>query len=184
MITIQIDPQLVALIPDLKRKPFTFVRLLLVLQRNGSTSAKDGIQKTHSLLQWRLTIQGGCFFSEHLWTRQEPELSTVRRQHFPQVSVNLYSGKDWMTDRLDQWSQEAVWGKTSHSSPYWILCWMRHFTKLLLIGDEEIKLSIALFLPTTSFYRLYLSKPPAVQSRLSRSWEGDAFWLASPTTTA
>ncbi len=35
-------------------------------------------------------------------------------QHFPQVSINLYSGNDWTTDRLDQWSQEArIQGKTS-----------------------------------------------------------------------
>lgn len=40
-------------------------------------------------------------------SRQErdPHFSELVKAEFPSVSINLYSGKDWIADRLDKWVQ-------------------------------------------------------------------------------
>ncbi len=49
--------------------------------------------------------RAGFFFRNSVIKTEARNFIDWVNQHFPQVSINLYSGKDWMTDRLDQWSQ-------------------------------------------------------------------------------
>ncbi len=74
------------------------------------------------MARWGLD-QGEQVLFEHPLDKMEARnFIDWANQHFPQVSISTLCGKDWMTDRLDQWSQKEarITGKTSRS-PYWIL---------------------------------------------------------------
>lgn len=85
------------------------------------------------------------------------------KKYFPTISVNLYSGMDWLVATADQWvkSEATITGET----PY--VCQLEEFVKkapsvhkLLLIGDEAEIVSCFAFLQEQSFLEtsFYLSK--------------------------
>ena len=119
----QIDPQLAALIPDLKREEIPFVLASARSPKGMAPIAKElGIEDCPMACYNGALIQKGeqVLFEHPLDKNEARQFIDWANQHFPQVSINLYSGKDWMTDHLDQWSQEEarITGeKPHHSSP-------------------------------------------------------------------
>lgn len=46
---------------------------------------------------------------EHSLDKKEiQQLLELVSQHFPAISINLYSGKDWFAEHFDKWVQEEV----------------------------------------------------------------------------
>ena len=107
----QIDPQLAALIPDLKRETIPFVLGFCSLSKRMASIAQElGIEDSPMACYNGALIQKGeQVLLEHPLDKTEArQFINWANQHFPQVSINLYSGKDWMTDHLDQWSREEA----------------------------------------------------------------------------
>ena len=160
----QIDPQLASLIPDLKREKIPFVLASARSPKGMAPIAKElGIEDCPMACYNGALIQKGeqVLFEHPLNKNEARQFINWVNQHFPQVSINLYSGKDWMTDHLDQWSQEEarITGEKPIILPLLdpLLDATKPLHKLLLIGEaEEIQ---ALYraistddLPSTAFY--------------------------------
>ena len=160
----QIDPQLASLIPDLKREKIPFVLASARSPKGMAPIAKElGIEDCPMACYNGALIQKGeqVLFEHPLDKIEARQFIDWANQHFPQVSINLYSGKDWMTDHLDQWSQEEarITGEKPIILPllHPLLDATKPLHKLLLIGEaEEIQ---ALYraistddFPSTAFY--------------------------------
>jgi len=160
----QIDPELAALIPDLKREEIPFVLASARSPKGMAPIAKElGIEDCPMACYNGALIQKGeqVLFEHPLDKNEARQFIDWANQHFPQVSINLYSGKDWMTDHLDQWSREEarITGEKPLILPLLdpLLDMTKPLHKLLLIGDaEEIQ---ALYraisaddFPSTAFY--------------------------------
>ena len=107
----QIDPELAALIPDLKREEIPFVLASARSPKGMAPIAKElGIEDCPmACYNGGLDSKGEQVLFEHPLDKNEArQFIDWANQHFPQVSINLYSGKDWMTDHLDQWSREEA----------------------------------------------------------------------------
>ena len=140
----QIDPQLAALIPDLKREEIPFVLASARSPKGMAPIAKElGIEDCPMACYNGALIQKGeqVLFEHPLNKTEARNFINWANQHFPQVSINLYSGKDWMTDHLDQWSQEEarITGEKPLILPLLdpLLDTTTPLHKLLLIGEAE-----------------------------------------------
>ena len=138
----QIDPQLASLIPDLKREKIPFVLASARSPKGMAPIAKElGIEDCPMACYNGALIQKGeqVLFEHPLDKIEARQFIDWANQHFPQVSINLYSGKDWMTDHLDQWSQEEarITGEKPIILPLLdpLLDATKPLHKLLLIGE-------------------------------------------------
>ena len=140
----QIDSDLLTLIPDLKREEIPFVLASARSPKGMAPIAKElGIEDSPMACYNGALIQTGeqVLFEHPLDKMEARNFIDWANQHFPQVSINLYSGEDWMTDRLDQWSQEEarITGENPLILPLSdsLLDPTKPLHKLLLIGEPE-----------------------------------------------
>jgi len=140
----QIDSDLLTLIPDLKREEIPFVLASARSPKGMAPIAKElGIEDCPMACYNGALIQKGeqVLFEHPLDKNEARQFIDWANQHFPQVSINLYSGKDWMTDHLDQWSREEarITGEKPLILPLLdpLLDMTKPLHKLLLIGDAE-----------------------------------------------
>ena len=86
------------------------------------------------------------------------------KAEFPSVAINLYSGKDWIADRLDQWVQieAAITGEQPMIQNVLVpvLNAQMHVHKLLLIDQAPVIQKLHDYLQTLDFPKtaFYLSK--------------------------
>ena len=125
----QIDPQLAALIPDLKREEIPFVLASARSPKGMAPIARElGIEECPMACYNGALIQKGeqVLFEHPLDKTEARNFIDWANQHFPQVSINLYSGKDWMTALTNGVKRRpGLQEKNLSFSPYWILCWIR-----------------------------------------------------------
>ena len=92
----QIDPQLAALIPDLKRETIPFVLASARSPKGMAPIARElGIEDCPMACYNGALIQKGeqVLFEHPLDKTEARNFIDWANQHFPQVSINLYSGK-------------------------------------------------------------------------------------------
>ena len=163
----RIDPQLAALIPDLKREAIPFVLASARSPKGMAPIAKElGIEDFPMACYNGALIQKGeqVLFEHPLNKNEARQFINWVREQFPPVSINLYSGKDWMTDRLDQWSQEEarITGEEPLILPLSdpLLDPTKPLHKLLLIGEPEEIQDLYRAIATNDFpsTAFYLSK--------------------------
>ena len=127
----QIDPELAALIPDLKREEIPFVLASARSPKGMAPIAKElGIEDCPMACYNGALIQKGeqVLFEHPLDKNEARQFIDWANQHFPQVSINLYSGK-----RLDDRSSRPMEPRGGPDYrrknllffPYWILCRIR-----------------------------------------------------------
>ena len=126
----QIDPQLASLIPDLKREKIPFVLASARSPKGMAPIAKElGIEDCPMACYNGALIQKGeqVLFEHPLDKIEARQFIDWANQHFPQVSINLYSGKDWMTIISTNGAKRrpGLQEKNLSFFPYCILYWMR-----------------------------------------------------------
>ena len=127
----QIGPRVGSIDPGFKARNHSLVLASARSPKGMAPIAKElGIEDCPMACYNGALIQKGeqVLFEHPLDKIEARQFIDWANQHFPQVSINLYSGKDWMTDHLDQWSQEGgpdYPGEKPLILPYWILCWIR-----------------------------------------------------------
>lgn len=161
----QVDPDLVQLMPQLKEQAILFVLASARSPRGMAPIAEQlGLsQLPLAAYNGALILQGDQVLFQHpLPSEDTSRLLTFLQQHFPTVSINLYSGADWLTDQLDEWSQleASITGETP------ILCekptdlTSHPIHKLLLIDQADTIQQLYQQLQTMDFPQtaFYLSK--------------------------
>lgn len=104
----QVDPKLIDLIPQLKQRNIPFV-----LASARSPLGMQPIAETLGLgdnplacYNGALVVKGDDIIIQHPVDKAEIQtLLDYLFTDFPTVSVNIYSGQDWITDKMDIWSQ-------------------------------------------------------------------------------
>ena len=104
----QVDEQLIEVMPELEKANIPFVL--------ASARSPLGMQPiAHKLglhdnpiacYNGALVLEGDRTIIQHPVDKAEiQELLSYLSTDYPSVSVNIYSGKDWITNELDKWSQ-------------------------------------------------------------------------------
>lgn len=167
----QVDPKLKDVIPQLNREKFPFV-----LASARSPLGMEPIARELGLGDNPLACYNGALIIkgdpqayetiiEHPLDKEEIRtfLELVKAE-FPSVAINLYSGKDWIADRLDKWVQieAAITGEqpTIQDVIVPVLDAQMPIHKLLLIDQAPIIQKLHDYLQTLDFPKtaFYLSK--------------------------
>ena len=167
----QVDEQLIEVMPELEKANIPFVL--------ASARSPLGMQPiAHKLglhdnpiacYNGALVLEGDRTIIQHPVDKAEiQELLNYLSTDYPSVSVNIYSGKDWITNELDKWSQ--LEGSITGESP--IIKELQDTVsdseppihKLLLIDEPEViqdlhQKLLSMDFPQTAFY---LSKDNAL----------------------
>ena len=104
----QVDEQLIKVMPELEKAKIPFVlasaRSPLGMQ---PIAHKLGLPENPiACYNGALVLEGNRTIIEHPVDKTEiQELLSYLSTDYPSVSVNIYSGKDWITNQLDKWSQ-------------------------------------------------------------------------------
>ncbi|GBD69793.1 hypothetical protein GCM10025853_24910 [Tetragenococcus halophilus subsp. halophilus DSM 20339] len=103
--------------------------------------------------------------NEHLVEQEEAKLVLNGiKKYFPQVSINLYSGKQWLTDKWDKWVdiEASITNETpkEHNLQTLLLEENVSIHKLLLVEEAEIIQELYEFLQSLElkYSSFYLSK--------------------------
>ena len=167
----QVDPELKDIIPLLNREQIPFV-----LASARSPLGMEPIARELGLGDNPLACYNGALvikgdpqayetIIEHPLDMKEIRtfLELVKAE-FPSVSINLYSGKDWVADRLDKWVQieAAITGEqpTIQNVLMPVLDVLIPIHKLLLIDEAPVIQKLHDYLQTLDFSKtaFYLSK--------------------------
>ena len=167
----QVDPKLKDMIPLLSREKIPFV-----LASARSPLGMEPIARDLGLGDNPLACYNGALvikgdpqayetIIEHPLDKEEIRtfLELVKTE-FPSVSINLYSGKDWIADRLDKWVQieAAITGEqpTIQDVLMPVLDAQMPVQKLLLIDQAPVIQKLHDYLQTLDFPKtaFYLSK--------------------------
>ena len=167
----QVDPELKDIIPLLNREQIPFV-----LASARSPLGMEPIARELGLGDNPLTCYNGALvikgdpqayetIIEHPLDKKEIRtfLELVKSE-FPSVSINLYSGKDWIADRLDKWVQieAAITGEQPviQNILLPVLDVLIPIHKLLLIDEAPVIQKLHDYLQTLDFAKtaFYLSK--------------------------
>ena len=167
----QVDPKFKDMIPLLNREKIPFV-----LASARSPLGMEPIARELELGDNPLACYNGALvikgdpqayetIIEHPLDKKEIRtfLELVKAE-FPSVSINLYSGKDWIADRLDKWVQieAAITGEQSMIQNVLVpvLNAQMHVHKLLLIDQAPVIQKLHDYLQTLDFPKtaFYLSK--------------------------
>ena len=167
----QVDPELKDIIPLLKQEQIPFV-----LASARSPLGMEPIAHELGLGDNPLACYNGALvikgdpqayetIIEHPLDKKEIRtfLELVKAE-FPTVSINLYSGKDWIADRLDKWVQieAAITGEqpTIQNVLMPVLDVLIPIHKLLLIDEAPVIQKLHDYLQTLDFSKtaFYLSK--------------------------
>ena len=167
----QVDPELKDIIPLLNREQIPFV-----LASARSPLGMEPIARELGLGDNPLTCYNGALvikgdpqayetIIEHPLDKKEIRtfLELVKAE-FPSVSINLYSGKDWIADRLDKWVQieAAITGEQPviQNILLPVLDALIPIHKLLLIDEAPVIQKLHDYLQTLDFSKtaFYLSK--------------------------
>ena len=160
----QVDEQLIEVMPELEKANIPFVL--------ASARSPLGMQPiAHKLglhdnpiacYNGALVLEGDRTIIQHPVDKSEiQELLSYLSTDYPSVSVNIYSGKDWITNELDKWSQ--LEGSITGESP--IIKELQDTVsdseppihKLLLIDEPEViqdlhQKFLSMDFPQTAFY--------------------------------
>ena len=167
----QVDPELKDIIPLLNREQIPFV-----LASARSPLGMEPIARELGLGDNPLACYNGALvikgdpqayetIIEHPLDKKEIRtfLELVKSE-FPSVSINLYSGKDWIADRLDKWVQieAAITGEQPviQNILLPVLDVLIPIHKLLLIDEAPVIQKLYDYLQTLDFSKtaFYLSK--------------------------
>ena len=167
----QVDPKLKDIIPPLSREKIPFV-----LASARSPLGMEPIARELGLGDNPLACYNGALIIkgdpqayetiiEHPLDKEEIRtfLELVKAE-FPSVSINLYSGKDWIADRLDKWVQieAAITGEQPiiQNVLMPVLDMLIPIHKLLLINEPPVIQKLHDYLQTLDFPKtaFYLSK--------------------------
>jgi len=167
----QVDPELKYIIPLLNREQIPFV-----LASARSPLGMEPIARELGLGDNPLACYNGALvikgdpqayetIIEHPLDKKEIRtfLELVKAE-FPSVSINLYSGKDWIADRLDKWVQieAAITGEQPviQNILLPVLDALIPIHKLLLIDEAPVIQKLHDYLQTLDFSKtaFYLSK--------------------------
>ncbi len=167
----QVDPDLKDIIPLLNREQIPFV-----LASARSPLGMEPIARELGLGDNPLACYNGALvikgdpqayetIIEHPLDKKEIRtfLELVKAE-FPSVSINLYSGKDWIADRLDKWVQieAAITGEQPviQNVLLPVLDVLSPIHKLLLIDEAPVIQKLHDYLQTLDFSKtdFYLSK--------------------------
>ena len=167
----QVDPDLKDIIPLLNREQIPFV-----LASARSPLGMEPIARELGLGDNPLACYNGALvikgdpqayetIIEHPLDKKESRtfLELVKSE-FPSVSINLYSGKDWIADRLDKWVQieAAITGEQPviQNILLPVLDALIPIHKLLLIDEAPVIQKLHDYLQTLDFSKtaFYLSK--------------------------
>ena len=167
----QVDPELKDIIPLLNREQIPFV-----LASARSPLGMEPIARELGLGDNPLACYNGALvikgdpqayetIIEHPLDKKEIRtfLELVKSE-FPSVSINLYSGKDWIADRLDKWVQieAAITGEQPviQNILLPVLDVLIPIHKLLLIDEAPVIQKLHDYLQTLDFSKtaFYLSK--------------------------
>ena len=167
----QVDPELKDIIPLLNREKIPFV-----LASARSPLGMEPIARELGLGDNPLACYNGALvikgdpqayetIIEHPLDKKEIRtfLELVKAE-FPSVSINLYSGKDWIADRLDKWVQieAAITGEQPviQNILLPVLDVLIPIHKLLLIDEAPVIQKLHDYLQTLDFSKtaFYLSK--------------------------
>lgn len=167
----QVDPKLKDMIPLLNREKIPFV-----LASARSPLGMEPIARELGLGDNPLACYNGALvikgnpqayetIIEHPLDKKEIRtfLELVKAE-FPSVSINLYSGKDWIADRLDKWVQieAAITGEQPMIQNVLVpvLNAQMSVHKLLLIDEAPVIQKLHDYLQTLDFLKtaFYLSK--------------------------
>ena len=167
----QVDPKLKDIIPPLSREKIPFV-----LASARSPLGMEPIARELGLGDNPLACYNGALvikgdpqayetIIEHPLDKKEIRtfLELVKAE-FPSVSINLYSGKDWIADRLDKWVQieAAITGEQPiiQNVLMPVLDMLIPIHKLLLINEPPVIQKLHDYLQTLDFPKtaFYLSK--------------------------
>lgn len=167
----QVDPELKDIIPLLNREQIPFV-----LASARSPLGMEPIARELGLGDNPLACYNGALvikgdpqayetIIEHPLDKKEIRtfLELVKSE-FPSVSINLYSGKDWIADRLDKWVQieAAITGEQPviQNILLPVLDALIPIHKLLLIDEAPVIQKLHDYLQTLDFSKtaFYLSK--------------------------
>ena len=167
----QVDPELKDIIPLLNREQIPFV-----LASARSPLGMEPIARELGLGDNPLACYNGALvikgdpqdyetIIEHPLDKKEIRtfLELVKTK-FPSVSINLYSGKDWIADRLDKWVQieAAITGEQPviQNILLPVLDALIPIHKLLLIDEAPVIQKLHDYLQTLDFSKtaFYLSK--------------------------
>ena len=167
----QVDPELKDIIPLLNREQIPFV-----LASARSPLGMEPIARELGLRDNPLACYNGALvikgdpqayetIIEHPLDKKEIRtfLELVKSE-FPSVSINLYSGKDWIADRLDKWVQieAAITGEQPviQNILLPVLDVLIPIHKLLLIDEAPVIQKLHDYLQTLDFSKtaFYLSK--------------------------
>lgn len=160
----QVDEQLIEVMPELEKANIPFVL--------ASARSPLGMQPiAHKLglhdnpiacYNGALVLEGDRTIIQHPVDKAEiQDLLNYLSTDYPSVSVNIYSGKDWITNELDKWSQlegsitgespiiKELQATVSDSEP--------PIHKLLLIDEAEViqdlhQKLLSMDFPHTAFY--------------------------------
>ena len=160
----QVDPQLIDLIPQLQEKTIPFVLASARSPLGMKPIAQELGLKDNPLACYNgaLVVKGDDIIIQHPVDKAEIQtLLDYLFTDFPTVSVNIYSGQDWITDKMDIWSQ--LEGQITEEKAL-----IRDFStmfadqapaihKLLLIDEADVIQELyqklqALNFPQTAFY--------------------------------
>ena len=104
----QVDEQLIEVMPELEKANIPFV---LASARSPlgmkPIAHKLGLHDNPiACYNGALVLEGDRTIIQHPVDKAEiQELLGYLSTDYPSVSVNIYSGKDWITNKLDKWSQ-------------------------------------------------------------------------------
>ncbi|VUX01908.1 Putative phosphatase [Streptococcus constellatus] len=166
----QVDQELQAQIPHLHEKGIP-----LVLASARSPLGMEPIMQEFGLLNTPLACYNGALvikgsspnydiLIEHSLDKKEiQQLLELVSQHFPTISINLYSGKDWFTEHFDKWVQKeaAITGEIPTIQDLaFVLQKQVSVHKLLLIGEPADIQKLQDYLQNIAFPQtaFYLSK--------------------------
>lgn len=138
----QVDPDLIATMPALKERGIPFI-LASARSPLGMAPIAQKLGVSHfpiAAYNGALILQGENILFQHpLISHEIADLLIFLQDYFPTVSINLYSGSDWLTDTFDHWSQieATITGETPLIQPDLYQILERPIHKLLLIEEAD-----------------------------------------------